>query len=214
MNLKKATLFTAIALAVKFVLKTSGTLFPDLFRILIVAQATQVISVLVAIVIIVFFISLYKDSVQKGKEKLKIASTLGIIGSCTGLLTTLKGFVLVFQTAFSPYLVRSIMTTHLIETILPWVSSILFLFFIIVFWEEMRLPEQMKLRRAALAAVFGAAFVALAATLVVVNYLIAGKVTFLNDLIGSASIIILPLLALSALVVIYFFLVYYREPTE
>jgi len=205
--------FAAMALAVQFVLKTLGTVVPELFRVLIVAQATQVISVLAGIVIIVFFILLYRDCQREGREKLKMASMLGIIGSCIGLLTTLKGFILVFQTVFSPHMVRSIMTAHYFETVLPWISSALFLFFIIVFWEEMRLPEQTKLRRAALVAVFGAAFVALAATLVVVNYLIAREVTFLSDLIASASVIILLLLALSALAVIYFFLVYYREQT-
>jgi hypothetical protein len=188
-----------------------GTAFPEWFTILAVARTAQVLSVLSAAAMIIFFIVMYRESRASGKSRLATASMLGIIGSCAGLLVTLKGFVLVFPGWFSPYMVGGLIATHTIEVLLPWVSGVLFLYFILVFWEGTRSTGTVTLRNASLAAVVGSAFGVLVATAVLLNWLITRDAAFIGELAGQAAIIVLPLLMLSALAVLYFFLVFHRE---
>ncbi len=214
MNLKKATLLALLGLSCEFIIRTTGTFYLGLFRILIVAQTAQVISLLARVAIMIFFVYFYRDCVQKRRGKLKTAAALGILGSCAALLTSMKGFILVFQKLFSPELVSGVMTVHTIDTFLPWVNSILILYFFIVFWEEANSKERFRLKKASLFGLIGSAIGALATTMVFVNYLFNYNVTLFRDLTGSLAPVALMILTLGALGVIYFFLVYYREQVE
>lgn len=207
MNLKKATLSAIVGICYLFVSRTTGTFFPGIFKNLLVAQVSVVMSFLAGLTIVVFFISFYQGYVQKEQVELKNASVLAIIGSSAMLLLHVKGLLLVFDVYIFPQLIRS----NYFEPIIPWVSSILILLFFIVFHKEMLHKECVGLRKATLLAVIGSSITALLRTFLLFNYLCFREFRWFSDLPARVSIILLPVVAFSFFTGLYFFLSFYRE---
>ena len=207
MRLKKATLLAIIGISYTFVLKTIGTFLPDIFKNLIVAQSIQILSFLASLTIVFFFISFFKDYVEKEQINLKNATVMAIIGSSAVLLLHVKGLLLVFSRYISPYLVRS----HYIESIIPWVSSILILFFFIIFYKEMLYEKEVRLKKAILLAIIGSSIAILLRTFILFNYLCLREIRWVFDLSGKAKIIFLPITIFSFIATLYFFLCFYKE---
>lgn len=207
MRLKKATLLAIIGISYTFALRTIGTFFPDIFGNLIVVQVTQIMSFLANLTIVFFFISFYKDYVEREQIKLKNVSILAIIGSSLLLLLHIEGLFIVFNVYTLSYLVRS----HYIEPIVPWVSSIFILIFFIIFHKETIQKEDIKLKKATLSAIIGSSIGTLERTFILFNYLYSREVRWFSDLSRKIQIIFIPIFAFSFIAVLYFLLSFYKE---
>ncbi len=207
MRLKRATLLTIIGISYTFALRTIGTFLLDIFKILIVAQAIQIMSFLANLTIVFFFISFYKDYVEREQIKLKKASILAIIGSSLLLLLHIEGLFIIFNVYTLSYLVRS----HYNEPIVPWVSSIFILVFFIIFYKDTIQKEQIKLKKATLSAIIGSSIGTLERTFILFNYLYSREVRWFSDLSRKIQIIFIPIFAFSFIAVLYFFLSFYKE---
>lgn len=216
MPLKTATLLAIIGISCKFALRTAGTFWPDIFKILIAAQAAQILSLLCGLTILIFFISFYRKYVREGQIQLKRATVLAVIGSSAMLLVTMKSLILVINNLIlhiydvSPYLV-TLLKSHYIGAIVPWVNSIFILFFFIVFYKETLHKERMKLRKPALFAVMGSSIGTLLLTFVLFNFLYIGEVGWFLDLSKKLAIVFIPVSAFSFLAILYFFSYFYKE---
>jgi len=214
MDLKKATLFVIIGISCKFVLRIFGTLFPGFFRIFFVVQADQIVSLLAGLAMVFFFVSFYKDCVQKGEAKLQEASVFAIIGSSAGVLATIKGLFLVFQRYLSPYLVRYLVTSHSIETILPWVSTLCILYFFVIFYREALHKKWMELKTPAFLAVVGSFIGVLLSTFVAYHYFRSGEVRWFSEIFRRIPIVFILLAGFVFITLFYFFLSFYKEQQE
>lgn len=206
-KLKYATLLVIIGISYSFVTRTIGTLLPVVFRNLLVAQVSAIMSILAGLTGVFFFISFYQEYVQKEQTTLKQASVLAIVGSSAMLLPEVQGLLIVFNADTSSYLAKA----YLIEPVVSWVSSILILVFFIVFYKAMSYRQGTKLQRAILSAVIGSSIAALVRTFVLLNYLFFRDTKWFSDLPKKAAIIFLPIFALSVIALFYFFLCFYRE---
>ena len=201
-DLKSATLSVIIGISYIFVSRTIGTFLPDIFKNLLIAQISVIISFLASLTPVFFFISFYEGYVRKEQIQLKKASVLAVIGSSAMSLLHIKGLLLVFDIYVFPYLVRS----HFIEPIVPLVSSIFILLFFIIFHKEER-----KLKKATLSAIIGSSIAVLLRTFILFNYLYSGKIRWFSDLPRKITIILIPLFIFSFITVLYFFLSFYKE---
>lgn len=97
MSLRKATLSAIIGISYTFILRTIGTLLPDIFKNLLVVQVSAIMSFLASLTIVLFFVFFYEGYVQKQQTNLKKASLLAIIGSSGVSLLHIKGILPVFN---------------------------------------------------------------------------------------------------------------------
>jgi hypothetical protein len=206
-KLKYATLSAIIGISYSFLSRTIGTFLPALFKNLLVAQVSAIMSILAVLTGLFFFISFYQEYVQKEQTRLRQASVLAIVGSSAMLLLEVKGLLLIFNADTSSYLAQA----HLIEPVVSWVSSILILLFFIVFYKAIFYRQGTKLQRAILLAVIGSSIAAFVRTFILFNYLFLRDTEWFSDLPKKAAIIFLPIFALSFIALFYFFLCFYRE---
>ena len=209
-RLKYVTLFAIISISYFFILKTVGTLLPNIFRILIVTQVVQIISLLASLIMMFFFIYLYTDYIQDVQIKFKNATVLVIIGSCAMVLVRIKGLLLVFNLFILPFLFRSRFIDSIIRLI-PWFLSIFILFFFITFYIVTLLQKKMKLNKAILSAIIGTSIGTLLQTFILFNYLYSTEIKWFTDLSIIIQIILFPIFAFSFITVIYFYLCFYKE---
>jgi len=207
MRLKKTTLLAIIGISYTFALRTIGTFLPDIFRNLIVVQFTQIMASLASLTIVFFFISFYKDYVEREQIKLRNVSILAIIGTSAMSLLHIKGLFIVFNVYTLSYLVKP----HYIEAIIPWVSSIFILLFFIFFHKETIQKGGKKLRKATLSAIIGSSIGTLERTFVLFNYFYSREVRWFSDLSRKIQIIFIPIFVVSFIAILHFFLSFYKE---
>ena len=203
-----------MSISYTFLLRYMGTFLPGIFRSLPVALAVAFLSLLAGLAIVLFFVLFFKGYVRKGQLRLKKASILAIIGSCALLCLNVKSLVLIFRMYLSPYLVMYFLRSQFIDPLIPWVSSIFILIFFIVFHQETRHEEEIRLRKPTLFAVIGSSLASLERTFVVVNYLLYSKpMGWFTHLSAKTAIILSPIYLFSFLAVLYFFVSFYRQQT-
>ena len=212
MSLRTATLLAIIGTCYLFAMRTAATFFPGVFRILIVAQAAQITSLLASLGLVLFFASLLANYVEKDQVKLRQATLLALIGSSAMLLVRVKGLLLVvFDGWLSPELLWSLQRSYLLGALVPWVSSILILIFFVAFYRETLQNEQLRLKVASFLAIIGSSVGTLLLTFVLFNYLYFRELMFFMNLPRIMAIMLSPLFAFSFIAVLYFFSSFYRE---
>jgi len=212
MRLEKAALLAIIGISYAFVLRTIGTFLPDIFKNLMVAQSIQILSFLASLTIVFFFISFYIDYVRQEQIKLKQASFLAIIGSSAMALVRIKGLLLVvFRRYISLYLLRYLIRSDYIGTVIPWVTSILILLFFIIFYKDILSQKKVVLKTATLLAIIGSSISTLLLTFVLFNYLYPRGIRWFLYSPEKIAIIFIPLLTFSFVTLLYFFICFYKE---
>jgi len=212
MRLEKAALLAIIGISYAFVLRTIGTFLPDIFKNLMVAQSIQILSFLASLTIVFFFISFYIDYVEQEQIKLKQASFLAIIGSSAMALVRIKGLLLVvFRRYISLYLLRYLIRSDYIGTVIPWVTSILILLFFIIFYKDILSQKKVVLKTATLLAIIGSSISTLLLTFVLFNYLYPRGIRWFLYSPEKIAIIFIPLLTFSFVTLLYFFICFYKE---
>ena len=218
MSLSKATLLALIGIYYTFILKTVGTFLPDIFKIFIISQTTQILSIFASVTLVVFFISFYKNYVQNEQTGLKKAVILAIIGTSATSLLYLSNLllhfnrILIFIYGISPYLFTLVESRNVeaTGTIVLWVSSIFTIFFFIMFYKEIH-KEEIKLKKPALFAIWGSLTGTLLQTIILLNYLFSGEIKWFSDLSSKTAVILFPVSAFSFIAVLYFFSTFYKE---
>ena len=183
---------------------------PRLFVNLRAAQFNVALSFLASLTAVAFFVYFYKDYVQEGQGRLRMASVLAIIGASGTSLLHAKGLSILFD----PHAFSWVAKAHVIEPIIPWASSILILLFFISLHQETRHQEETKLRGPALFAVIGSSITLFVRTFVLVNYLCFREVRWFSDLAPELFVIFMPMVAFSFFASLYFFISFYRAQTE
>ncbi|TKJ36590.1 hypothetical protein CEE37_15025 [candidate division LCP-89 bacterium B3_LCP] len=210
MNLKKATMLTIISLCYLFSIRVLGTLYPNLFRNLTAAQITGSLSFLASLVILLFFVLLLRDYVRDDQVSLRRASIWAVVVSVAMVLVMMKGLAVVFHWYTIVFIAKS-PVLRTVETLIPWVSSIVILVFFVTFYKETIRTNLDKLQRPALAAVIGSSISAGISTYIIGCFVATDNIRWFSDLPGSVTTIMLPVAAVGFFLKLYFFVSFYRE---
>jgi hypothetical protein len=210
MNLKNATLLAIIGLCYTFASRTIGTFVPNLFRSLPAAQVNGVLLLLASLTSVVFFVYFLRDYIEKGEAELKNGTWLALVGSSLMSLLLLKGLLPMLD----EYTFHSLAGPHLVEPLVPWVSSILILLFFVVFHKRTVRKGQRKLQTATLWAVIGSLVGVLLRTFTASLYIYSTVVRWFSDFPRMMQLIFLPIFAFSFLAILYFFTSFYREQRQ
>jgi len=94
-----------------------------------VIRINTLLSLFASLTIVVFYIYFHENYVQEKQITLKNASLFAIIGSFAVVLLFLKGILILFNL----YIFRS----HVFSIVVPWISSIFLLCFLLYFIERL-----------------------------------------------------------------------------
>jgi hypothetical protein len=208
MNVRKSTCFAILGVSYLFVLRMIGTVFPEMFKQLLIVQITGILALLAYVTLIMFFISLYSTYVRSGDTRLKQAVILAIIGSTAMFLLQIKHLLPLVHV----YIFHPLMTSHHLDAIIPWVSTLFFLLFFTMFYTHTRHRDQMKLHKAVRFAIIGHSIHIVLRTIVVWNYFSSREFLWFAELSRRMPIIVIPALILSFTMILYFFFSVMRLP--
>ncbi len=167
MSLNRATLFSIIGISYIFVIRTIGTLFPSIFRNLTITIINTFLSFTASVVVVIFFIYFYKEYVKDKQSSIKNASLLAGIGSFIGTLLFLEGILVV---VFNFYVFQS----HAFDISVPWISAVFYLYFYIIYYQELLSASNTHLKNAVFLAIIGASISVLIRTILLFNYWYSG----------------------------------------
>jgi len=125
MNLGKATILAAAGAVYTFIYRGVATLVPSWFTNLQVVQFSLVLSFVAGLFLVNFFYSFMKGYVRADQNRLKNASAAAVIAAAALALLNVKELIVVFDAD----VFRSLARNRHVEAVVPWVCSLLFLYF-------------------------------------------------------------------------------------
>jgi hypothetical protein len=180
--------FALIGLVYIYTSKLISTLFLGIFRSAAFTGIIVGLTILAGIAQFVFFIALYKYYVTRPEKNLQHAGLLAIIGSAIGLVPKLLALAVLFQHQPLFFLIRH---ASRIGAFCPWLSA----FFLLASCSIVLLEPDMRritvLKRAFIAGAAGWLIIFATHSLVLINYINAGQLVWLGDLINNDLIIFL-----------------------
>lgn len=186
MNLNALAKLTLFGLAYIYTTKLIDTLYHGIFRPAAAAGTVVGLNILAGLIQLLFFIVLYRQFVPKDKPALRTAAWLAIIGSVVGLLPKLLSMILLFQPQPLFFFIRH---STQVSVFCPWLTSMLLLAFSLTFFFDYRFRRDKPLKRAFATGATVWFIMAAAQSLVVINYLTAGRLVWLADLFTVGPVV-------------------------
>jgi hypothetical protein len=208
MRLKIAIILVIIEAVSTFIFKIAGTFSPGLLKNLLVMKAFGIISLLLFLAIIAFFVIFFIDFAQKKHLLLQTASVLMIVGSSAVFLLFLKAVLSFFKIFPSVY---SFAIPEFVEVLISGIFSAFTLFFFVAFYKEMitKMGFHLKL---AVSLIIASSFINFVLkSLVFTNYLSSGGFNWFLTLFVKYQVVIVLISAFWFLSNLYFYISFYRE---
>lgn len=90
MSIKTATLCAIIGLSTTFLIRTANTLFPTLYHAYSSAVGVSLVLLIAQMLVLIFFISIWRLFSRQGRETLAVAAMVGSIGQIINILLQLR----------------------------------------------------------------------------------------------------------------------------
>jgi hypothetical protein len=202
MNLNTWAKLTLLGLAYVFTVKFIDTLYHGIFNPSVVAITVVGLNILAGLIQLLFFVTLYRQFVPKGKLALTFAALLAISGSAIGILPKFLALALLLQNQFLFILIRH---GNQIRAFCPWLSATLLCAFCMIFLLKYQFNENKSLKFAFAFGVFGWLIMASAQFLVLVNYFTAGRWDGLANLFTAGPYLFVTASSLTLLSIGFFY---------
>jgi len=208
MNINGLAKLTLFGIAYIYTARLIDTFYHGVFRPVAVAGTVVGLNLLAGLVQLLFFIVLYRQFVPKDKQALRIAAWLAIIGSALGLLPKLLSMSILFQPKPLLFFIRH---STQIGAFCPWLTAVLLLAFSLSFFFTYGFRREKPLKYAFAAGAAGWFIMAAAQSLVVINYLSAGRLVWLADLFAAAPIVFVATSSITFVGLSIFYLTFARH---
>ncbi len=213
-TIKVASILAVIALCYNFAVRTLSTFAQELFRSEAVARAAQLGFLLSSIILAFFFISFFRDYTSPERPKLRRATGWAIAASIIMILLDLKRSLAVFDIYISQYIYENVISSQMPGVIFPWVASLFILYFFVIFYKEAVSRNLSALINATLAAVIASLIGAMHMTFVFWSYIVSADPKWFYKFSTTLIFIFLPIVALSFILNLYFYIKFYRSLTQ
>jgi len=160
-------------------------------------------NILAGIAQFLFFIALYRYFISINRRKLQNADILAIIGSAIGLLPKFSALAVLLQHQSLFFLIRHVSQ---IGAFCPWLSALFLIAFCSIVLLDSDIRQNIDFKRAFTAGVTGWSIMFLAHSLVLRNFLIAGRLVLMADLMGIGPFIFI----MTSTVTLVCLLVFYK----
>lgn len=203
MKLNTLEKLSLIGLFYIYIIKLIDTLHHGVFGPIAFIGIIVGFNILAGIAQFLFFIALYKCFLALDGEKLQYAGMLAIIGSGIGLLPKFFALAVLIQHQSLFFLIRH---GSLIGAFCPWLSALFLLAFCSIVLLNSEIRQNIDFKRAFTAGVTGWSIMFLAHSLVLINFLIAGRLVLMADLMGFGPFIFI----MTSTVTLVCLLVFYK----
>jgi len=205
MNINTLAKLTLFGLAYIYTIKLIDTIYHGIFRSAAAAGTVFGLNIMAGLVQLVFFIVLYQQFVPEDKPALRTASWLSIIGSGIGLFPKLLAMAVLFQPQPLFVLIRH---REQITAFCPWMTAVLLLTFSLIFFFDHGFRNDKPLKRAFGAGAAGWFIMAAAQSLVIINYVTAGRLVWVADVFTAGPIVFVTFSSLTFLGLSVFYLTF------
>ena len=204
MRLKGATILVIIFAVATFILRVTGTVYPQFFINAIARKSFVIISQMSFLSIVAFFIILSLDFIKKEHVVLRIASILMIIGSLAVSVLFLKVVYSVFTETPYP-------NPGLVEVLVPFIGAAFTLFFFIVFYKSLLATFGFHLKLAVILSIVSSVITFILKSIILGNYVFSGEFNWFLARFKDFPIIIILLSVFWLLTSLYFYISFYKE---
>jgi hypothetical protein len=203
MKISTLAKFALIGLFYIYIIKLIDTLHHGIFGPVAFVGIITGFNILAGIAQFVFFIALYKYLLSVNRRKLQNAGILAIIGSAIGLLPKFSALAVLLQHQLLFFLIRH--GSH-IGAFCLWLSALFLLAFCSIVLSDSDIRQNIDFKRAFTAGVTGWSIMFLAHSLVLINFLMAGRLVLMADLMGVGPFIFI----MTSTVTLVCLLVFYK----
>jgi len=203
---KKITYLLIVSFTVSFLIRTTGTLFPQIFQNVYIVKLTIITNLFFNVVQALFFICFLRSYTAGRKRPLKTVCLLSIIGSFLAAVTYLKKFCLIFKLdIFSLYLIN-----RYVDAFIPLVSSFFILLFFVSFKKVQTHEEYKILDRPISSAIIGSVIFFLLHLIVMANLFIFHKFNWLEHTHRYVGLCTLSSIVLAAVFILHFYIRFFQ----
>jgi hypothetical protein len=205
MKISTVAKLTFFGLAYIFTIKLIDTIYHGIFSPAAAAGTVVGLNIMAGLVQLLFFIVLYQQFVPEDKPALRTASWLAIFGSGIGLLPKLLAMAVLFQPQSLFFFLHH---RAQITAFCPWMTAMLFLAFSLIFFFDHGFRNDKLLKRAFGAGAAGWFIMAAAQSLVIINYMTAGRLVLVADLFAAGPIVFVIVSSITFLALSVFYLTF------
>lgn len=210
MDLRRITYVLMISLGLSFFVRTTGTLFPNIFLSEAIVKFTIVVNTFFILVHVLFYVFFLKEYSANRSLVLKAGSVFAIVGSLLVAFIYIKNFCLVFDLDVIPSSLRN----HYFDAIIPLVSSIFHLLFFSIFKKVQSQEEVEALNRPISSALTGIGIFIVLHLIVLINFLKLEKFNWLEHIHRTVAVGTIPFIMLAGIFLLYFYLRFYQFLSE
>jgi len=206
MYLKKATLILIITIIASFSIRTSGTIFPQIFGNILMVKGTILINALFILSHLFFWLVFYWEYIAIKKVSLNKVCILAIFGSFAVSLIYMKKLPFVFglNIQFPLFLMNPYF-----DTLAPLISSVFHLIFFVTFKRSLEIDEKPLLSKPILSMIIANSIFICLHIVVLSNFLAKHKFEWLEHMHRAIAVSTVPLIILAVCFILYFYYKFY-----
>jgi len=202
--LRRMTLIVIISVIASFSIRTFGTIFPQIFKNILIVKATILINALFILSHLLFWLVFYWEYISTEKVTLKKTCILAIIGSFAVSANYMKKLPFVF--GMNIHFPLFLMIPYF-EAVVPLISSAFHLIFFVSFKKSLELDEQPRLSKPILSIIIGISIYICLHLIVLFNFLATDRFEWLEHMPRVVAVSTVPLIIVAVFSILFF---YYR----
>jgi hypothetical protein len=203
--LPPAATLAIVGVLLAFVIRTTATFAPQFFVNLPVALTSQTLLLLSSLAVLFFFVAFYREWTQPESGALRTATMMAAIGASGVVLVYLKGIIVTLDIEISPFIDRNIIHTRNWPEIVPLLSSLLTIVFLITLNQSLTGTALRGLKRATRLAILGSSVICCILLLGVAGLIFKGDFDFLRSFHNYVAVALVPVVLFAVLTHVYFF---------
>jgi len=207
MYLRKITLILIISIIASFSIRTFGTVFPQVFKNVLVVKATVLINAIFILSHLSFWLFFYQEYISLKKPSLKKICVLAIIGSFAVSMIYMNKipFVLGLKVQLPLFFLNPYY-----DAFVPVISSSLHLIFFLALAKNLDMTEKARLRNPIRSIIIGNSIYICLHLIVLINFIVTHRFEWLEHMSRVVAVGTVPVIISAVLFMLYFYYQFYR----
>jgi hypothetical protein len=187
-----------------FSMRMFGTLFPQVFRNILIVQATLLINSIFILSHLLFWLSFYWEYIFEKKPALKKICIFALVGSFAVSAIYLKKLLFVF--GFDTHIPIFLMNPYF-DALAPLISSSIHFVFFVSFKKSLQIDETPNLKKPIVSIIAGNGIFICLHFLVLLNFVAKDRFEWIEHMPRTIAVSTVPVMTLAVCFMLYF---YYR----
>ena len=195
-----------ITIIASFSIRTFGTLSPQIFKNILIVQATILINSIFILSQLIFWILFYREYISEKKPTLKKICIFPIFGSFAVSAIYLKKLPFVF--GLNTHIPLFLMSPYF-DALAPLISSAIHFAFFVSFKKSLKIDESPNLSRPILSIIVGNGIFVCLHLIVLLNFISRDRFEWLDHMPRIIVVSTVPLIILAVCFMLYFYYQFY-----